>query len=1184
MCGSSFEGRSEAEQPAKRIAVYLSEETDEIRMKARILVPLFSIVMGGWGIVFAQSGTGTVSGTVVDSDKAAIAGATVTLRNTGTGLANLTTTNSDGDYRFVNIATGTYDVSIEAANFSKYIQQGVILEVGQHAVVDTTLKLGAVQEVVTVTGNAPILNTATTEIGTWFDSGQLANLPIAADGNLLKVLLSVPGISQLGTNQAVAVNGLTFSSNGGRIRSNNFTLDGQDINDPTLSGAQVPLNNSDAIGEVQIVTNQFLAEYGRNSGSVVNIVTKSGTSQYHGSALFFYNGESLNSCSNLDKAAGFCNPRAADESHRKAPLRKESRYGFTLGGPLVFPHFRNGTDAPPRAAKTFFFGDYLKWTDRQLGSGATINGVPTVAGRTTLEKYFGNLPQVQALLAFVPPGTSNFSDINAGGYVIQVGSLTGSLPTLFDSTQGSIRIDHTFSDRNLVYFRFRASKSNGDGEQATPSGLDTQYKLDTYSAMFAWARSFSNQFSNEALLGWTRLDARYYARDLSADTIPSIEIVQLGMNGTAHTGSRTAFGLATNLPQTRKPDDYQLTDNLTYLRNHHTFKFGLDLRRREVESFFIANVRGRLQYTTLDNFLLDRAQTASINLPLRGGDVIAHYGWDEIYGYAGDEWRVHPSLTLTLGIRYEYPGDSFSSLIALNKRILKANDNNPAFSFSPRPKVDKNDLMPRIGLSWNPKARSTGVIGFLTGGNKSVIRGGYSRAYDPSYTVINANIFNSFPFVAIQNVPRSQPAFATVQLLRGGSPIIPNAPTAMLLTRTVVAEDYRMPAVDQFSLGYERELAANMVVSVGYVGTRGIGLLQTVDGNPRLPCLFGSGRAGTNTCNNTGIDPITGKLTPIVLAPRVDPAKGTILVRGNTATSSYDSLQSSFEKRFGRGISGSLHYTWSTFIDTASDVFPTSVGEVVVPMDSFNRNADRARSSLDHPHHLTANLVYELPFAHERGALLGKFLGGWQVSTLVALQSGTPFSVLNGSDPAGALAGIDSLAGNAVRPNVYTTLDVSRMSVAELHGIDQQLRRQALATAEANFRALSPGPCVPGILPGSPLNNLLFATANARITCSSTGDRSFTVDFSGVEPGQRFGTSGRNMLRSAGLQNVDFGIAKVTRLNEKVELQVRADTFNFFNHRNFGIPETQVSSANFLNQWATDGGNRRVVLGAKILF
>jgi hypothetical protein len=1145
-------------------------------MLARQIVLTYLIAMGGLVPLYAQNSSGSVSGSVADLNEAVVPNATVVIKNTGTGFSRSTSTSSDGRYHFVNVPTGSYELTVEAASFAKYVRRGIVLDANQDAVLDLTLKVGPSQEVITVTENASFLNTTTAEVSTNFDRRRVAELPIAPNGNVYNILFSVPGVSQLSSNQAGSATGINFSSNGSRLRSNNFTIDGQDMNDPNLSGPQIPLNNPDAIGEVRIVTNQFLAEYGRNTGSIVNLTSKSGTNQYHGSAFTFYNGNILNTCSNLDKAAGFCNPDAADEIRHHAPPRKELRYGFTFGGPVILPRWDDGSDHHIRKGtdNTFFFGDYLKWTDRQFSSGTTINGAPTSQGRATLQQYFGSLPQVKALLGFVPPGVSNFSNVSAGGQVIQVGNLTASSPVTFDNTQGSLRIDHILNDRNLFYGRYRGSTAFGEGEQVTPPGLKTVSITTTHALAFVWNLMLSNRLSNEAQAAWTRLDARFHAQDVSSDTIPSIEIVELGMNGTAHTASRTAFGLATNLPQSRKTDLFQLTDSLSYQKDHHNFKFGADLRRRNVSTIFIANTRGRLQYTTLNNFLLDRAQVATITQALRGGDLLAAYQWFEIYTYAQDEWKIKPTLTLTLGLRYEYPGDTFHSMKAINRRILAANDDNPAFEFSPQPLVDRNNLMPRVGFNWNPNSKRGRIIGFLTGGNKSVIRGGYSLTYDPNFIVLNATIFNTFPFVASQNIPATQPAFTTIQSLRGGSSEIASA-AAMLLTRSVVAPDFRLPSAHQYSLDYERELTLNLLMRIGYIRTQSSDLLQTIDGNPRLPCSFGAGFAGTNTCNNTGIDPFTGTAVPIVLAPRVDVARGTISLRSNSASSTYDALQMSLEKRLSLGFDGGLHYTWSRFTDTVSDT---------VVMDPFDLNADLGRSSYDHPHRVVGNFVYDLPLNWKRKGTLRYLLEGWQVNSSFTFQSGTPFSVLNGADPAGTLAGINAVTGDGIRPNMYTKLEVSRMSVAELYARNQELLHQALLTAQTNFDALPPGPCVPGLVPGTGLNDLLFAKAIARITCSATGTRGLAVDLSGVEPGQRFGNAARNILRSDAFRDVDFGIIKNTAFTERARLQFRVDMFNILNQRSFGIPEGRVNSASFLNQWATDGGNRRIVLGARLVF
>ena len=295
------------------------------------------IVLAGFTTIFSQSSTGSISGTVADQNKAIIYGATVTAKNTATGFARSSTTNSAGLYRLMDIPTGTYEVTVEAANFSKYLQSGITLDAGQNAIVDAILKAGNIQEVVTVNENASLLNTTTPEVATRFDSRRLSELPTASNRSVFNVLVSVPGVIQLGSGPVGLTNGFGFSANGGRIRSNSFLLDGQDINDSAISGSKLPLNNPDAIQEVRIVTNQFLPEYGRNSGSVVNFVGKSGTNDLHGSVFWFHNNQYLNACSNLDKAAGFCDPGASDSAKKNAPRRLENQIGFTIGGPVIFP-------------------------------------------------------------------------------------------------------------------------------------------------------------------------------------------------------------------------------------------------------------------------------------------------------------------------------------------------------------------------------------------------------------------------------------------------------------------------------------------------------------------------------------------------------------------------------------------------------------------------------------------------------------------------------------------------------------------------------------------------------------------------------------------------------------------------------------------------------------------------------
>src|SRR6185436_8253338 len=334
----------------------------------------------------------------------------------------------------------------------------------------------------------------------------------------------------------------------------------------------------------------------------------------------------------------------------------------------------------------------------------------------------------------------------------------------------------------------------------------------------------------------------------------------------------------------------------------------------------------------------------------------------------------------------------------------KANNNNEVFRLHPVPKSDRNNIQPRLGFNWQPVTDSSGLIGKITGGDRFVIRGGYARTHDYAFLNIALNIASSFPYVAAINRSNLASAFTVLQSTPAG---VPAGTDPNQLTRTVVAEDFRAPVYDQFSLGAERQLSENVAVRVGYVGTMGNDLFQTLDGNPRQPFAGPTG-------------------------PRVDPGRGVVRLRANTAESWYHSIQTQLDKRFSSALSAGLHYTWSRFEDTASEVFNPSSGEVAVAQDSFNIEGDRGRSTYDRPHRMTGNFVWELPWMRDQQGLTAKIIGGWQFSSFFTLQSGAPFTVLNGSDPTGALAGIDGLVGNAIRPNLNTDLDLASMTVEEV--------------------------------------------------------------------------------------------------------------------------------------------------------
>lgn len=1109
---------------------------------------LASLVLGILfaGVAVAQ-GTGAISGTVRDSKEAVIANATVTARNTETNTSRRAQTDDEGRYRLENLPVGPYEVTAEATSFAKFVQSGITLVVNQIAVVDVTMNPEGVQGVVNVIEqNAPMINTSNAEVSTRFDNRRITELPLAPNRNVFNVVLSAPGISQLGPGQTGFSSGLSYSANGGRVRSNNFMIDGQDINDPSVAGGQQSINNPDIVQEVRLITNQFLAEYGRNSGSVLNVVTRAGTNDYHGTLFWFYNGNALNACNNLNKTGGFCvrGTPAAGQTNKR-PFRIENQIGFTIGGPLHLPRFgEGGASYISGRDRTFFFGSYQRWSDRQLGSGFTLIGAPTEAGRQILQATVGGRPQIQALLTHLPvaqdsSGPTVFFSLTPGANCTTVprhascvgvptGRLTGAASSFFDDHQASWRVDHSVNDSNGLNFRYLYDDGDSGGNgQVTPVGLTTKNIFRTQAINVVLTSVISPNLTNEARAAWSRLATTTASDDPRSESIPSIEILDIGLQGFNAANNRTAIGLAVNLPQFRNNNTYQITDNLTWIKGSHTMKFGADIRRNQVKSFFVPTIRGLLRYSTLQRFIDDNADLAAqVNRPLPGGQEIQYYYWWDTYFYGQDEWKIRPNFTLTFGLRYELPGNNFDDLVPVNNGIVAANGNDERFRFTPVPKADTNNWQPRIGFNWNPRTDSNGILGWITGGDKLVFRGGYARTHDSNFININLNIASAFPFVAAINLSAAG-AFAA----------IPNAQPSGLnpatFARTIVADDFRSPVYDQLSFEVQRELTRDMVLRVGYVGTRGRDLFQTVDGNPRVPSnnvFIATAAPGSanNSCRVTVID-------------ATNCTRGLIRLRANRAESDYHSMQVSLDKRLSRGFSGGMHFTWSSFIDTASELFNPSGGEVAVAQDSFNLPADRARSTYDRPLRLSGNFVYELPWYRDQHGIVGHVLGGWQFNSFLTFQSGAPFTPLNGADPTGALNGIDGLVGNAIRANVIAPLPTT--SAEELFNL---IRGQG----QQFFRQLQ---C------SGPL------TAPAT-TC------------------QRLGNAGRNILRADGIGNLDFGIIKNTRIAENVRLQLRADMFNATNTRNFGIPTAAISSGAFLNQWTTNGGNRRIIVGARLVF
>jgi hypothetical protein len=1012
--------------------------------------------------VTAQVTTGEIRGVVVDPTGSLVGAASVTVRGIDSNGVRNTATDEEGRFHVPQLPVGNYMIAVEKAGFARYSQGPIVLRLNQAADLRISMAVARVVEDINVTGDAPMINSNNAEVGVNFEPKRISELPLAPNRSVVNLALSAAGVTQMQggqSGQALGPEGsVTISVNGMRVRSNNFVIDGQDSNFHQLTGLAQRINNPDIVAEFRLITNQFAPEYGKVGGSIVNIITKSGTNRFHGSAFVFHNDNHLNSRSNLDKLLV-----------ESAPFRIENQFGGTLGGPIV-------------PDKTFFFGSVQRWTDRRFVSGPTIR-VPTAEGRALLSALAGDRPTVQALLEHLPPAQSavpvSSAPLEIGGqaFSVPLGTLSGASNIRFNDWQWSARVDHRLSEAHNFGGRYMYDQSlnSGDG-QITPPGLTTVLRQRRQAGTAFLNSTLSHATFNEVRVSYQRFANAAGASNPAAEKIPSIEVPQLGLIGTVDGALRLGIGSAVTLPRASRNNTYQIQDTFSLVRGSHVMKFGVDFRREETALLNVQLSRGRLQYGTLQNLVDDTASIGRINSPLPGGTSIYPFHYHEYAAFIQDEWRVRPDLTLTYGVRYESPSNMLERLVSLNQRMVAASGGDLRYVFGPIPPRDRNNWAPRFGFNYRL-------------GGKAALRGGYSRTYDQFYQQLYNHVINAFPFV------KSGSADSLTALLK-----LPSAPVAANPDIGIVSPDLRAPLAEQVSLQIQQELHRDWVLSVGYVGTKGTALFETIDGNPVVP--------GSN-------------------GRRVDPARGVVTLRCNCTSSTYHSLQTSLEKRLSQNFSMGAHYTWSSFIDGASDAMnPTPSGEIGIAQDAFNRRAERGRSAFDRPHRFVANGVFELPFYRSQNNLRSRTLGGWQLSAFLTLQSGAPFSALTGNDLGRRVTPL----GSTVRANVNTTLDLARMSIDEI-----------------------------------------VRAGGARL-------------FAPVTAANPLGNMGRNVLRSAPYRNMDLGILKNTKLGENRNLQLRAEFYNLTNTRNFGVPDGTITSSNFLNQWATDGGNRRIVVGMRYVF
>ncbi len=648
--------------------------------------------------VSAQATGGSVSGSVVDVQGAFVPNATITLTNKANGVKLTTQTTGAGAYNFPNVPASDYSITIESQGFAPVTQDVKVL-LNQTTTVDAALQAGGVAAVVDVTAaSEALVQTDTSQNGSSFEARQVQDLPIFGDQNFLALL--APNVSA----QAAGVSGEGGSVGGTRPRSNSFNVDGVDNNDSVNTGHQINVIQ-DAIQQVTVLTNNYSAEFGTGSGGQFNTITRSGTNELHGSGFLYLQNQHFNAASTAEERLLNLPLGDPDRLARK-PTFKDTRYGATLGGPII----KN---------KLFFFGAVQREAIDQAGTSASYLA-PTAAGLDQIAARPGASPFVVGLLrnTLTLPGAAS-TTLPVLGANIPFGTVTIVNPSGSRENMFQVNIDHYHGTKDQLRYRFSLDRirqeQTGNGNLAFNNLLAQDTKL--FSA--TWVRTLNTQLVNEARLSYRRFIQDYPLKDpefgsFGANNFPNIIVDELNLN----------LGPNGNLPQGNPVlNNYQVYDALSYIRGQHTLKFGGEYRNLIYRSTFLPRGRGEWSYGSFDELLRDFAPT---NVDLRGVGSESFTGnQQKWYAFVQDDWKATPNLTLNLGLRYEYltlPRDA-------GAQALNSLSSVPGVIEFRLPRTDKNNFAPRVGFAYAPELTSRWGRFFTGTRGQSSLRASFALSY-----------------------------------------------------------------------------------------------------------------------------------------------------------------------------------------------------------------------------------------------------------------------------------------------------------------------------------------------------------------------------------------------------------------------------------------------------------------------
>lgn len=1052
--------------------------------------------------VSAQTSRGTISGTITDPSGAVVGHATVAISHTETGARRVMTTNEAGIYRFDAVDLGGYELKAAHRGFNAFVAKGLRVQANRTTVMDVTLEVGS--EAIAVQVSAEGEESAVRESplrGGNFLPRQVSQLPLM-DFNPISLAGTLPGVIHPSGTAVLGQGGgeaVQFSVNGQRVRGNNFLLDGTENNDIGFTGIAQPFNMADAVEEVSAQTGNFSVEFGRTGGGVFNVVTKSGTNKLHGTVFWRYQSQRFNSISNLDKLNGI--PKS---------VFVRNLAGFTAGGPI-------------RKNRTFFFAGFQRDTNRSSANFPLV--VPTAAAverlrsvfpfNRRLELYLSALGDLRGMAAPIPLllGLDPQTGLDRGS--VEFATAPVALPQTNDGPEWLVRFDHYRSEAHRLSGRYISDSKLTSPLNVLFPGFIADGGATNQNFLFTDSYTFGPSFTNEFRFCYGRLEAdQARISPLSgplAGTMPRIIITNIASPG--FDSSRLQF---------RHANNFLLQETQTKLAGRHTFRYGLELLRQLATQRPLAYSLGEVTYTNspgysaFANFLDDfSGQPGRIRRTI-GGDIFHPNQFRQSYFFQ-DTWKTTPSLTVTLGLRYDNLGQPVNVV-----RYPAFTGFDPNLFFQPnRVNPDNQDFGPAFGLAWSP-AFSAGWLGKLFGEHKAVWRGGYQISYQPLYTqIISLDLATATP----NAITIDQRGVATGRGDPDWSARLPAAtPRPPSLSDTqygTLEKSFRNPYTERWSFGFQRQLPGQALLDVAYIGAEGHKLTTRADLNPLQP---------------NGI--------------RLHPDFGPRTVRTSQGNSAYHSLQARLDQRFTRGFQWAASYTWSKSLDSTSE----GIGQVNTQYISANLTSvsvaqgglklDRALSDFHRGQRLTVLYLWEIPGPSKR--FWKPVLGGWSIAGITTLQTGTPYTVLNGSD-----RNRDAWLGD--RPDIINS------------------------SAPRNSRAV----LWPTVAPRACPTGYRNPDTNA---CASPTDV-YWIEGRGFPNAS---TVGRNTLFTSGTNNFDLSIFRSFAINEHRRVEFRWEALNAFNHPQFvQVPQRDVvntPTGHFLNRDFTDSGIRSMWVQARLLF